>query len=101
MEKSLSKEKKPALLRTFFFALTSALCFSILFFERNNVQLAILLLSFLSTGILLQRKTLFLLVATIIIMMLIGIKQVAENEDISIRIIKKFFVEPSTEAGDD
>ncbi len=100
MEKALSKNKKPLLSNTFFFAVTSALSISLLFMERSDTQLLVLLFSFLSAGFLLKRKTLYIFIAAILIVSLLGIREIAENEDVSIKIMKKLFLIPSGEADD-
>ncbi len=77
---------------TLFFIATGVLTASLFFHERGSVQYLLLLLSFLSAGFLLKRKVLYFFLATLVFLFLAGLRDIAENEDRTINIIKKLFL---------
>jgi hypothetical protein len=95
MENGIKPRQLPIISNTFFFIVSTVFSLALLVLERSPIQLVILLLTFISAGFLLKRKTLYIFIASIVILFLLGIKEIAENEDVSIKILKKLFIVPN------
>jgi len=94
MGTEIKQRQLPVLSHTFFFVISTLFSAALLFLERSPLQLTILLVTFISVGFLIKRKTLYIFIATIVILFLLGVKEIAENEDVSIKILKKLFIVP-------